>query len=66
MDDTQILCARLLREGAVERKELHSLDFPEVRAEVERRLADVGLTLATSAYSEHVGLRLFTSFHKTD
>ena len=32
--------------------------FPEIRGEVERRLGDVGLTLATSAYSEHVGLRL--------
>lgn len=58
MDDPQVLCARLLREGAVERRELQGLDFPEVRAEVERRLGDVGLTLATSAYSEHVGLRL--------
>jgi len=58
MHDPQMLCARLLREGAVERKELQALDFPEVRADVERRLGDVGLTLATSAYSEHVGLRL--------
>lgn len=58
MDDAKLLCARLLREGALERKEARALDFPEVRADVERRLADVGLTLATSIYSQHVALRL--------
>ncbi len=42
----------------MERKALQALAFPEIRGEVERRLGDVGLTLATSAYSEHVGLRL--------
>lgn len=52
------ICARLLRAGAVLRAELPELDFPEVRREVERRLQAVGLVLATSAYSEHVGLRL--------
>jgi len=52
------ICARLLRAGAVPRAELPDLDFPEVRREVERRLEAVGLVLATSAYSEHVGIRL--------
>lgn len=58
MDVAALLCARLLRAGAVPRTELPELDFPEVRREVERRLAAVGLILATSAYSEHVGIRL--------
>lgn len=58
MDDATLVCARLVREGTVPRSELAALDHPDVRAEVERRLAGVGLTLATSAYSEHVGIRL--------
>ena len=58
MDAATLICARLLRAGAVLRTELPDLDFPEVRREVERRLETVGLVLATSAYSEHVGIRL--------
>ncbi len=58
MDAAIHICARLLRAGAVPRAELPDLDFPEVRREVERRLEAVGLVLATSAYSEHVGIRL--------
>jgi len=58
MDAATLICARLLRAGAVPRAELPDLDFPEVRREVERRLETVGLVLATSAYSEHVGIRL--------
>lgn len=58
MDAAALLCARLLRAGAVPRAELPDLDFPEVRREVERRLEAVGLVLATSAYSDHVGIRL--------
>jgi hypothetical protein len=58
VDDARHICACLLREGAVARADLPSLDHPEVRAEVERRLAAVGLVLATSAYSDHVGIRL--------
>jgi len=58
MDDAMLVCARLVREGTVPRAELAVLDHPDARAEVERRLAGVGLTLATSAYSEHVGIRL--------
>lgn len=58
MDEATLVCARLVREGAVPRSELRVLDHPDVRAEVEQRLAGVGLTLATSAYSEHVGIRI--------
>ena len=58
MNDPAVVCARLLREGAVLRSELPELDYPEVRAEVERRLEQVGLVLAASVYSEYVGLRL--------
>lgn len=58
MDETTLICARLVREGTVPRSELAALDQPDMRAEVERRLAGIGLTLATSAYSEHVGIRL--------
>jgi hypothetical protein len=58
VDSATLLCARLLRAGAVPRAELPDLDFPEVRRDVERRLQAVGLALATSAYSEHVGIRL--------
>jgi hypothetical protein len=58
VDAATHICARLLRAGAVPRAELPDLDFPEVRREVERRLLAVGLVLATSAYSDHVGIRL--------
>jgi hypothetical protein len=58
MDEATRICARLLREGTVPRGALPDLDFPEVRHEVERRLQGVGLVLATSVYSEHVGIRL--------
>ncbi len=58
MDEATRICARLLREGTVPRGALPDLDFPEVRHEVERRLHGVGLVLATSVYSEHVGIRL--------
>ena len=58
MNDSSFVCARLLREGAILRSELPELDHPEVRAEVEQRLKQVGLSLATSAYSDYVALRL--------
>jgi hypothetical protein len=58
MDAATHICARLLRSGAVPRAELPDLDFPEIRHDVERRLGAVGLVLATSAYSDHVGIRL--------
>jgi hypothetical protein len=57
MDEATLVCARLLREGTVPRVELAALDRPDVRGEVERRLDGVGLVLATSAYSDHVGIR---------
>jgi hypothetical protein len=58
MNPATHICARLLREGTVPRAALPDLDLPEVRLEVERRLAGVGLVLASSVYSEHVGIRL--------
>jgi hypothetical protein len=60
MNEAALVCARLLREGTVPREELAALDHPDIRHEVERRLEAVGLVLATSAYSEHVGVRLST------
>lgn len=60
MNEAALICARLLREGAIARAELASLDHPEIRHEVERRLEAVGLVLATSSYSDHVGVRLST------
>jgi hypothetical protein len=58
MDEAARICARLLAAGAVLRQEIPDLDHPEVRADVEHRLLQCGLSLATSAYSDHVGLRL--------
>ena len=58
MNEAALVCARLLREGTVARTDLPALDHLDVRLEVERRLEAVGLALATSAYSEHVGIRL--------
>jgi hypothetical protein len=52
------ICARLLRAGALPLAETPGLDLPEIRREVERRLRGVGLVLATSVYSGHVGIRL--------
>lgn len=57
-DEVALTCARLLREGVVPRSELVALDYQDVRADIEHRLGQVGLTLATSAFSEYVGLRL--------
>lgn len=58
MNEAALVCARLLREGTVTRAEMPALDHPDVRHEVEQRLEAVGLVLATSAYSEYVGIRL--------
>src|SRR3990170_7755577 len=58
MDEAARICASLLSAGAVRRQEIPDLDHPEIRADVERRLSQCGLSLATSAYSDHVGLRL--------
>jgi hypothetical protein len=58
MNNAAQICARLLSEAAVLRSEFPELDYPEIRKEVERRLQEVRLSLATSAYSRYVGLRL--------
>jgi hypothetical protein len=58
LDEATRICARLLREGSVARAELPALAEPDVRREVEQRLRSVGLMLATSPSSDHVGLRL--------
>ncbi len=58
MNDAALICARLLRDGTVPRVELPALAHPDVRQEVERQLEGVGLMLATSAYSDYVGVRL--------
>jgi hypothetical protein len=58
LDEATRICARLLREGSVARAELPALAVPDVRREVEQRLRSVGLMLATSPSSDHVGLRL--------
>ncbi|HET9227248.1 MAG TPA: hypothetical protein VFR31_11320 [Thermoanaerobaculia bacterium] len=52
------ICARLLRAGALPLTEVPGLELPEVQREVESRLQGVGLVLATSSYSGHVGIRL--------
>jgi hypothetical protein len=52
------ICARLLRAGAIPRVEVPGLGVPEVLQDVEGRLRGVGLVLATSPFSEHVGIRL--------
>ncbi len=58
MSDSTRICATLLWNGAVPRAEIPELDHPDVRREVEERLSQVGLVLATSPYSDHIGLRL--------
>jgi hypothetical protein len=58
IDEATRICARLLREGSVVRAEMPALNDPGVLREVEERLRSVGLMLATSLSSGHVGLRL--------
>jgi hypothetical protein len=58
MNDAIRICARLLRAGALPRADVPGLDAPQVFHDVERRLRGVGLVLATSSYSNHVGIRL--------
>ena len=58
MDDAARLCARLIAAGVLPRKDVPMLDHRGIRADVEERLRACGLALATSAYSDHVGLRL--------
>lgn len=65
MDEAARICARLIVAGAVARKELPEIGHPAIRSEVEERLSRCGLALATSAYSDHVGLRLDPSTSDT-
>jgi hypothetical protein len=58
MNEAIRICARLLRAGAIPRADLPGLEAPPVLRDVERRLLGVGLVLATSRYSDHVGIRL--------
>ncbi len=58
MSDAARICALLIKDGAVRRDSVPAIDHPDVRHEVEQRLSQVGLVLATSPYSDHVGLRL--------
>lgn len=58
MNEAIRICAVLLRAGAVSRAALPELERPEVRREVERRLQGVGLVLATSPWSDLIGIRL--------
>lgn len=60
MSDAAHICSRLIVSGTLPRKSLPELDYPQVRAEVERTLASCGLSLASSAYSEHWGIQLST------
>ncbi len=60
MSDAAHICSRLIVAGTLPRKSLPELDHPQVRAEVEKTLADCGLSLASSAYSEYWGIQLST------
>jgi len=58
MNEVEQICARLFAYGALRRDHARDLEHPQIRAEVEARLNACGLSLATSAYSDHYGLRL--------
>ena len=58
MDDAARICARLMASGAVRRADLLELEHPVIRDEVESRLRQCGFQLASSAFSEHYGVRL--------
>ena len=58
MNDAIRICARLLRAGALPRADVPGLAAPQVLRDVESRLRAVGLVLATSPWSDHVGIRL--------
>lgn len=57
MNEAIRICARLLRAGALPHAEVPGIELPEIRHDVERRLRGVGLVLATSPWSGHVGIR---------
>lgn len=58
MADAAQICARLIASRTLPRKDLPEIDHSGTRADVEARLSHIGLGLATSAYSDHVGLKL--------
>lgn len=58
MDEVAQICAKLMAFGAIPRKDLSDLDHPVLREEVEKRLEQCGFELASSAYSDHYGVRL--------
>lgn len=58
MDDVAQICSRLITAGALRRSELPELDHPAVREQVEECLGRCGLVLASTAYSDHYGIRL--------
>lgn len=58
LDEATRICALLLREGSSARSGIPGLGDPAVQGEVERRLRSVGLVLATSPSTDHIGLRL--------
>jgi IclR helix-turn-helix domain len=61
MDEAARILARLIASGAVPRTELPELDHPLIREEVEARLERCGFSLASSAYSDHYGIRLLSN-----
>lgn len=58
MDEAARICARLFASKTCPRRDVRDLEHPAIRAEVEERLRRCGLALATSAYGDHIGIRL--------
>src|SRR6266850_8048297 len=58
MNEAARICARLIASGAIPRSEAPELDHPAIREDVETRLHQCGLVLASSPYSDHYGVRL--------
>ncbi len=59
MTDAALLCVRLIRTGTLPLSEMMgALDDSRIFQEVKERLHGVGLALATSPWSDHVGIRL--------
>lgn len=58
MTEAALFCVRLIRTGTLPLSEIHTLDDSDVLQDVKKRLRGVGLTLATSPWSDQVGIRL--------
>lgn len=58
LDEVALTLAPLFHQGHVPRRSAPRLMDPQVRQDAERRLNAVGLSLAWSPYSRHVGLSL--------